>query len=76
MGEPQPRVFGDENLSGVVFRETFMPRARMIGVVLVDASIDGLVQNLTVNGVEVTDYVKGTGPSLSGSAEVAVRRAG
>jgi len=54
----QPQTFGDVDLSDAVFRETFMPRVRMIGVVLVDAVIDGLVQNLTVNGVEVTGYVQ------------------
>jgi hypothetical protein len=54
----ETRVFGDVDLSDAVFRETFMPRVRMIGVVLTDAVIDGLVQNLTVNGVEVTGYVQ------------------
>ena len=58
MSENEPRVFGDVDLSDAVFRETFMPRVRMTGVVLVDAVIDGLVQNLTVNGVEVTEYVR------------------
>jgi hypothetical protein len=58
MTDNEPRVFGDIDLSDAVFRETFMPRVRMIGVVLIDADIDGLVQNLTVNGVEVTGYVQ------------------
>lgn len=50
-------VFDEGTLAGAHFRETFMPGVRMTGVVLVDAVIDGLVQNLTVNGVEVTGYV-------------------
>lgn len=50
-------VFDEGTLAGARFRETFMPGLRMTGVVLVDAAIDGLVQNLTVNGVEVTGYV-------------------
>jgi hypothetical protein len=58
MTESGPRRFGDIDLSDAVFRETFMPRVRMIGVVLIDGDIDGLVQNLTVNGVEVTGYVQ------------------
>jgi DinB superfamily len=35
-----------------------MTRARLIGVVMQDAVIDGLVSNLVVNGVEVTSYVE------------------
>jgi len=58
MSENEPQVFGDVDLSDAVFRETFMPRVRMTGVVLIDAVIDGLVENLTVNGVEVTAYVQ------------------
>lgn len=58
MTENEPQSFGDVDLSDAVFRETFMPRVHMVGVVLVDAVIDGLVQNLTVNGVEVTGYVQ------------------
>lgn len=50
-------VFDEGTLAGAHFRETFMPGVRMTGVVLVDAVIDGLVHNLTVNGVEVTGYV-------------------
>lgn len=58
MSDNKPQTFGDIDLSDAVFRETFMPRVRMIGVVLVDADIDGMVQNLTVNGVEVTGFVE------------------
>ena len=35
-----------------------LDRARLIGVVMRDAEIDGLVTNLVVNGVEVTTYVE------------------
>ncbi|WP_238335203.1 DinB family protein [Kribbella amoyensis] len=48
----------DEDLHGVEFRECDLTGARLIGVVLQDAVIDGLVTNLVVNGVEVTEYVE------------------
>jgi hypothetical protein len=35
-----------------------MSNTRLIGVVMQDAEIDGLVTNLVVNGVEVTDFVE------------------
>ena len=52
------RRFVDEDLSGAEFRESDLSRARLVGVVMQDAEIDGLVTNLTVNGVEVTSYVE------------------
>ncbi|WP_237536612.1 DinB family protein [Streptomyces sp. SID5785] len=48
----------DEDLHGAEFRECDLTGARLIGVVMQDAVIDGLVTNLTVNGVEVTQYVE------------------
>jgi hypothetical protein len=48
----------DEDLQGVEFRECDLTGARLIGVVLQDAVIDGLVTNLVVNGVEVSGYVE------------------
>ncbi|MGB3438196.1 MAG: DinB family protein [Actinophytocola sp.] len=48
----------DEDLHGVEFRECDLTGARLIGVVMQDAVIDGLVTNLVVNGVEVTGYVE------------------
>src|SRR5689334_9498861 len=48
----------DEDLHGVEFRECDLTGARLIGVVMQDAVIDGLVTNLVVNGVEVTEYVR------------------
>ena len=50
--------FEDHDFSDAEFRECDLTRARFIGVVLQDAEIDGLVSNLTVNGVEVASYVE------------------
>src|SRR6476469_6930313 len=52
------RRFDDEDLSGAEFRECDLSRARLVGVVMQDAEIDGLVTNLVVNGVEVMSYVE------------------
>jgi DinB superfamily len=50
--------FLDEDMQGAEFRECDLSRARLIGVVMQDAVIDGLVTNLVVNEVEVTGYVE------------------
>lgn len=50
--------FVDQDLSAAEFRECVLDGARLIGVVMQDAEIDGLVTNLVVNGVEVTTYVE------------------
>jgi len=50
--------FEDQDLTDAEFRECDLTRARLIGVVMQDAVIDGLVRNLVVNGVEVTSYVE------------------
>jgi hypothetical protein len=50
--------FVDQNLTASEFRECVLDRTRLIGVVMQDARIDGLVTNLVVNGVEVTAYVE------------------
>lgn len=50
--------FEDQDLTDSEFRECDLTRARLIGVVMRDAVIDGLVTNLVVNGVEVTSYVE------------------
>ena len=50
--------FEDQDLTDAEFRECDLTRARMIGVVMQDAVIDGLVNNLVVNGVEVTANVE------------------
>ena len=52
------RRFVDEDLTGAEFRECDLSGARLVGVVLQDAEIDGLVTNLTVNGVQVMPYVE------------------
>ena len=52
------RRFHDEDLTGAEFRECDLSRARMVGVVMQDTEIDGLVTNLVVNGVEVMSYVE------------------
>ncbi|RZQ63869.1 DinB family protein [Amycolatopsis suaedae] len=50
--------FVDEDLRGAEFRECDLTGARLVGVVMRDAVIDGMVTNLVVNGVEVTRYVE------------------
>ncbi|MBO0831391.1 MAG: DinB family protein [Actinobacteria bacterium] len=50
--------FEDQDLTNAEFRECDLTGARLIGVVMQDAVIDGLVTNLVVNGVEVTSYVE------------------
>lgn len=52
------RRFVDEDFSAAEFRECTLSGSRLIGVVMQDAEIDGLVTNLVVNGVEVTAYVE------------------
>lgn len=52
------RRFDDEDLTGAEFRECDLSRTRLVGVVMRDAEIDGLVTNLVVNGVDVMPYVE------------------
>jgi hypothetical protein len=52
------RRFDDEDLTGAEFRECDLSGARLVGVVMQNVEIDGLVSNLTVNGVEVMPYVE------------------
>ncbi|MGW7535993.1 DinB family protein [Amycolatopsis sp. NPDC054798] len=52
------RRFNDEDLTGAEFRECDLSRTRLVGVVMQDAEIDGLVTNLVVNGVDVMPYVE------------------
>src|SRR5215207_6067115 len=52
------RRFDGEDLTGAEFRECDLSRARLVGVVMQNAEIDGLVTNLVVNGVEVMSYVE------------------
>lgn len=48
----------DEDLAGAEFRECDLSNARLVGVVMQGAVIDGLVTDLVVNGVEVMAYVE------------------
>jgi hypothetical protein len=52
------RRFDDEDLTGAKFRECDLSGARLVGVVMQNVEIDGLVTNLKVNGVEVMPYVE------------------
>ena len=52
------RRFDDEDLTEAHFRECDLSGARMVGVVMQDVEIDGLVTGLVVNGVEVMPYVE------------------
>ncbi|RSN53020.1 DinB family protein [Amycolatopsis sp. WAC 04182] len=52
------RRFDGEDLTGAEFRECDLSRTRLVGVVMQDAEIDGLVTHLVVNGVEVMPYVE------------------
>ena len=52
------RRFDAEDLTGAEFRECDLSGARLVGVVMQNVEIDGLVTNLTVNGVEVMPYVE------------------
>ena len=52
------RRFDDEDLTGAEFRECDLSGARLVGVVMQNVEIDGLVTNLKVKGVEVMPYVE------------------
>lgn len=49
--------FEDQDLTDAEFRECDLSGARLVGVVMQNAVIDGLVSNLVVNGIEVGAYV-------------------
>jgi uncharacterized protein YjbI with pentapeptide repeats len=50
--------FVNIDMSGSVFREVDLSGARMHGVLLVDADIDGAIEGLRVNGVEVAPLIE------------------
>jgi hypothetical protein len=52
------RRFVEEDLKGAEFRECELDGARFVGVVMQNVEIDGLINQLVVNGVEVTRYVE------------------
>src|SRR4051794_21030384 len=47
---PSMKRYVDEDMGGAEFRECNLNNARLIGVIMQDAVIDGLVTNLVVNG--------------------------
>jgi hypothetical protein len=51
-------TFTDCNLDGAELCEVTMVGARIIGSVMIDVEIDSLVQNVTVNGVDVVPLVE------------------
>ncbi len=55
---PNMKRYVDEDMEGAEFRECNLSNTRLMGVVMQDAVIDGLVTNLVVNGVDVTEYVE------------------
>jgi hypothetical protein len=50
--------FVDVDMSGAVLREVDLSGARMRGVLLIDADIDGAINGLRVNGVEVAPLIE------------------
>ncbi len=50
-------VFWGVDLSGARFRDVNMTRATVSHALVVDVDIDGLVDDLTINGVDVTQFV-------------------
>jgi len=50
-------VFWGVNLSRTLFRDADLNSSRFFHVSMSDVSIDGVIERLVVNGVDVTDYV-------------------
>jgi hypothetical protein len=50
-------VFWGVTLRGALFRDVDLTGARVFHAQLTDVDIDGIVERLVVNGVDVTDYV-------------------
>src|SRR5690349_21148904 len=61
-GDLAGSVFWGADLSRSTFRDVNLTGVSMKSVWLVDVEIDGLVRNLVVNGVDVTDYVNAHDP--------------
>lgn len=65
--QPEPREFEGEDLSNAIFwgvdlrramfRDVDLTGARVFHAQLTDVDVDGIVERLVVNGVDVTDYV-------------------
>jgi hypothetical protein len=52
------REFVDVDMSDALFREVDLSRVRMRGVLLIGADLDGAIDGLSVNGVEVAPLVE------------------
>lgn len=50
--------FADISMAGATFREVDLSRVQMNGVLLIDAEIDGAIDGLRVNGVEVRPLIE------------------
>jgi hypothetical protein len=61
-GDLTGAVIWGADMSGGRFRDVNMTGVVMRNVWLIDTDIDGLVERLVVNGVDVTDYVNGHDP--------------
>jgi hypothetical protein len=61
-GDLAGSVFWGADLSGAMFRDVNLTRARISHAWLVDVDIDALVDKLVVNGVDVTEFVNERDP--------------
>lgn len=61
-GDLMGAVFWGADLSGARFRDVNLTGVRMAGVWLADVEIDGLVERVVINGVDVTDHVNAHDP--------------
>lgn len=79
-GDLMGAVFWGADLSGATFRDVNLTGTTMRSVWLADVDIDGIVERLVVNGVDVTEYVRAHDPweplrSMLRPADVAGMRA-
>ncbi len=56
--EHRGKTYTDLDMSGAEFREVNLAGARMRGVLLFNADIDGAIDGLRINGVEVTPLIE------------------
>jgi hypothetical protein len=57
-GEFRDRRFEFKDFTGTTIRESRLRSVRLVGVEMIDAEIDGYVEHLTVNGVDVMPLVE------------------
>jgi hypothetical protein len=55
-------TFWDVDLSGATFRYVNLTKARIDGAWLIDVDIDATIENVRINGVDVTDFVNERDP--------------